>query len=346
MSNRVILGAFPPPNSRYWRIPAHSRLAGGMPFVCREKACERDLTEPLPQVICGAVYHFRTPSPGGQRISQDVMLPTFFLCQRKKMRDDVTACHAIAFDCVRPDRFILDRSVPNSNPEIEKEPIPCHLNLPLLPLSQRLGWPLAAIPLVNRRYRVLSSAPQVQPSLTVTLARVLLSAPSAELPIVRSTTRRAATDYRQSRANGRLFRRRDAHSSPSNRGSLIRDRVCHITKVSNKGRPTCVLNPLFLSRPQPSDWRHVVTLSVSRLFSAVPPVVSEARCSEVTRLQAQPLVPAPTCFTATNTQAAAKALPRHARNFRSHAERRPVFGQGGVLRSRTQRSEAPCSRNY
>ncbi len=249
MGNRATVGAFSPSNSRYWRNPAHFRPEPSSPFLRDKKPCNRTVTEPLPQVICGDVYHFRTPSPGGQRMSQDIMLPTFFLLHRADTGRDITTCNA------------------------------------------------------------------------------------------------SARDRRQPRANTRAFRQCDAHSSESCPGSLIPYGVCHTKKVSNKGRPTCVSKPLFLSLPRPLGWRPVVTQSASRLFSAVPPVASEAQCSEATRLQALPLVPVQTCFIATDTQAAAKFFPRLTRGFRSHAERRPVFGQGGVLRSRTQRSEAPCSRN-
>lgn len=249
MGNRATVGAFPPFNSRYWRNPAHFRPEQSLPFLHGKKACNRNVTEPLPQVICGDVYHFRTPSPGGQRMSQDVMLPTFFLLQRAEIGPDIAGYN------------------------------PCE-------------------------------------------------------PI-----------RRQPRATPLAFRRCDAHSSGSHLRALIRPDVWHTKKVSNKGRSICVSKPLFSSPPLPLGWRRVVTRSVSRLFSVAPRAASEVQYLVATQLPVQPSVLVQTSFIATDTPAAVKFFPRLARGFRSHAERRLVFGQGGVLRSRTQRSEAPCSRN-
>lgn len=92
MGNCATVGIFPPSISRYWRNLAHFRPASRSPFLRDEKACNRTIAASLPQVICGVVYHFRTPSPGGQRISKDVMLPTFFLRPCHNTGCDVTAC--------------------------------------------------------------------------------------------------------------------------------------------------------------------------------------------------------------------------------------------------------------
>lgn len=131
-----------------------------------------------------------------------------------------------------------------------------------------------------------------------------------------------ASNPGQPHANGRAFRRRYAYSSRSGVRSPISFGARCATQVRNTGSATCVSNPLF---------------------SALQPVAPEALHLAGTQLQVRPSVQ--TRSDATDTPAVAKTFLREARGFRSHAERRPVVGQGRVSRSRTKRSETPCSRN-
>lgn len=83
MTAPLQIGAFLLSDSRIWRNSAHSRRSSFPCLESPEKECKGSPTEALPQVICVFVYHFRTPSPGGQQVSQDVMLPAFFSTYRR-----------------------------------------------------------------------------------------------------------------------------------------------------------------------------------------------------------------------------------------------------------------------
>lgn len=238
------IGGFSPLDSRIWRNLAHSRRDTHLPFVRPDKACDRVHAASLPQVICGAVYHFRTPSPGGQQVSQDIMLPTFFF---------------VSFGLV--------------------------------------------------------------------LANI----------------RRLAFGRQQLDACKHAFRRSDAYLRAVGLERLIDLGVCHTTNASNKGRSTCVSNSQFLPQRPRSVWPRVVTQWVSRLCSGALLAASEVPFLAATPSRVPLSVPERTCFIAKQTQANANILTRVARVFQSHAERRLAPGQGGVLRFKTQRSEALCS---
>lgn len=173
-----------------------------MPFVRLHEPCKRVVAGSLPQITCDAVYHFRTPSPGGQHVSQDVMLPAFFFAPYQDVTPDVSTRHTNASVYDIGPLFLLDHTVPNSIAENEKELKPCHSNLLLLHLLQPLDWPHVAIHLVNKRCPEPSLVLRALPFSTVTLAPVPLSARLVVSRIVNS--RAAVTDRR----NAHAYRRR------------------------------------------------------------------------------------------------------------------------------------------
>ena len=79
MSGALAIGMNSPLDSRIWRILAHSRLCRFPRLERAEKECNRSHAAALPQVFCVSVYHFRTPSPGGQQSSKGVLLSAFFV---------------------------------------------------------------------------------------------------------------------------------------------------------------------------------------------------------------------------------------------------------------------------
>ncbi len=243
MTYASAIGAFLPVDSRMRRNMAYSRRSGNLPFVRAEKPCDRCSSASLPQVICGAVYHFRTPSPGGQQMSKAIMLPTFF--------------------------FVLHRW--------------------LCATGRGPSWVLQSVMCIGR---VGPSAGDQQ-------------------------------GYCKER--------------------MIDLGVCYPTRTSNKGRSKCVSNSQFSPPQQPSDLQPAVTRWVSRPFWAVPLAALALPHWAATLSRVQPWVQAPMSFTAKPIPADANSLTRRARVFQSHAKRRLAFGQGGVLRFKTPRSEALCS---
>lgn len=77
------IGANSPRSSRIWRNPAHFTRQLKTRYESGAASCECGLTAAVPQVYPVAVYHFRTPSPGGQHAFHDVMLPVFFFARSR-----------------------------------------------------------------------------------------------------------------------------------------------------------------------------------------------------------------------------------------------------------------------
>ena len=344
MSAHTIISAFPPPDSRIWRNPAHIGLVNTPVFVALQSLCKRYCTESLPQVFCGSVYHFRTPSPGGQQMSQDVVLPTSFFVFYQIVALDVTARHANASVYDRRTPLLLDHSVPNSIAEKEKDPKPCHSNLLLSHWPQPLDWPHAAIRLANRPCPAPLSVPLAQPSSMETSVPAQLSVPLAVSPSV--SCRTAATECRQLRADPVGFRRCGAHPARRVRERLIDLGVCHRTTTPKEGRSSCVSRHLSSPRLLRSALRPAATRSENKQSLAAQLAASGQQCSAATPSLAQPLAPVPTCSIATGIPAAADTFARPSRAFRSHTRRRSAYLQDGVLRSKTQTSEALCSTRF
>lgn len=245
MTAPLQIGAFLLPDSRIWRNSAHSRRSSSQRLESPEKECKAQITEALPQVICVFVYHFRTPSPGGQQVSQDVMLPAFF--------------------------------------SIYRRPSKCRM---------------------------------------AALVRARKRAPLHE------------------------FRRQ--HAQVNGCGWEPLQDVCVLSKtgLSKEGISTCISRHSPLSLPPHLGLLPAVTRLANKRLSVAPSAASDRRRWAATPLRARPSGPGQTCSIATKTPATAEPDLLRLRGAKtSHAKHRPAAGQGGVLRSKTERSEAPCSRN-
>ncbi len=324
-------GAFPLKDSRMRRNSAYFCLCEKVGLALCIAACKRDFTVAVPQFYPVTVYHFRTPSPGGQQPFHNDMLPAFFSAPCSKCFN-VSRKRVAMFQAWG---FILDQMVSNSVSDNRKEPNPCRSNLypSLLPPPSDL--PLAVTPSVNKPCPVLSLAQPAQPSLTVTRAPVPSWVPLAGSHIARS--RIAVT--KRSRTRAPLFsndREPDQHL-----------RVHSKTLRINKGTHSCLSNRSFLPQSHPLASPPAVTASESKPLSVALSAVSAQQPLAVTPLQVQPWVQARTSSTAIRTPHGADALTRLTRPVFIHtqtslcpsAQRRFAFLRPELRPT----SEAPCS---
>ena len=206
MSAARPIGAFSPLYSRIWRNPAHSRLPQFWRLDGSEKECNRVDTRALPQVICVFVYHFRTPSPGGQQISQDVVLPAFFsschrcvsriarvfamaVGQRKRAVKRFTRRSGAQSGMFSKERLKAKDVFPTARRSTERTS-KCISKLSPLPPPFVLDWPRAETRLVNKPSSAVLSAAWGR---LFWAAMPLLARPSAQVRMCCTATRIPAT---------------------------------------------------------------------------------------------------------------------------------------------------------
>lgn len=81
MSSALQLGNNSPETSRLWRNLAYILRRVSYRYACIRRVCQCRNTGSAPQKLAGSVYHFRTPSPGGQRPPfRGMLLAIFFAC--------------------------------------------------------------------------------------------------------------------------------------------------------------------------------------------------------------------------------------------------------------------------
>ncbi len=255
-------GAFSLKDSRMRRNSAYSCLRKKAGLAQCVAACKREFTVAVPQFYPVAVYHFRTPSPGGQHPFHNDMLPAFFYGPPWKCfsgsRKRVAMC--------QPRGFILNQMVSNSVAENRKEPDPCRSNSYPSLLPPLLDLPLAVTQSANRPCQVPSLAQQAQPSSMAMPGRVPLWALSAVWPIARF--RIAATKRSSAGA---------AHLS-NVRGPYRRPRVQSIRLPSDTGTHPCLSDRSPLPQSQPSVQAQTRCIATKALYGAnvltrVPPPV-------------------------------------------------------------------------
>lgn len=76
--NTVVIGAKSPSVSRVWRTLADRTQVRQFGFAESPAACNCKIMSAVPQINPVGQYHFRTPSPGGQQVSSNTLLPTSF----------------------------------------------------------------------------------------------------------------------------------------------------------------------------------------------------------------------------------------------------------------------------
>ena len=73
-----MIGAKLPPYSRIWRKLAEMPSLLKRHYAHSGQPCEAALVSSVPQNLSAGMYHFRTPSPGGQQSFSNTLLPAFF----------------------------------------------------------------------------------------------------------------------------------------------------------------------------------------------------------------------------------------------------------------------------
>ncbi len=74
----TVIGAKPPEYSRIWRNLADRPQFRKIRYAGSAGACNGGIVSAVPQNNPVGQYHFRTPSPGGQQVFPNTLLPTFF----------------------------------------------------------------------------------------------------------------------------------------------------------------------------------------------------------------------------------------------------------------------------
>ena len=330
------IGANPPQNSRMWRNPAYRGCARPTVFARFSVACQRGQAGSVPQVLTDAVYHFRTPSPGGHLPLASAQVSTIFCAD-----GECACCGSIvtcAHDAGRFDTgaFLQDRTVPNSLSSDTKELEQWHdAHLSHSPSWVPLASPHVATLSENRRFPALLSAQLEQPFLTGMSARVPLWALSAVSFTVKPSTAAATRQHhRQYCAARTRYERPRAHNNEDGRERLRHFCVGSTTSAEQKGRRSCALNysPLqpvqHLALPRAeTPWRNAPLLA--------EPLGQGQPLSQAAALSpALPLVQRATWLPVSLISATADhghCAPHD--TFRPSIKRRPASPQGGVLRA-------------
>lgn len=219
MSTASAIGTFLPANSRMWRNPAHLSEAAQLGFASVTRSCQPEITASAPPSPAGVVYHFRTPSPGGQQTPRGALLPVFF-CLTSRVcpvrggdhRRNRAQAHRLASDCLTA-RVTAPTLCPTT-----KGCDPCQSN----PLPSYAQQPLALRPaetrLANKPSSAVPSVQVPQPSPAAALSLVPPLGPRATSFTVKPIPAAAGNSLRLTRIQSIPTQ----HRSANRRGGVLR----------------------------------------------------------------------------------------------------------------------------
>jgi hypothetical protein len=205
MTGRLAIGAKSPGDSRIWRNLAHCCRSGNLGLARDSDSCNRLRAKAVPQKYSADVYHFRTPSPSGQQMSQDILLPTFFsrpvaLIYRRrhaqKNGHEPIGAHCLSRHLER----LFFSTVELRTSKHNKGTQSCLSNQSFSPLSHPSALLPAVTPLVSRPLLAVPSAASEQRLWVVTRLQVLPWVRAQTFCI--ATRTRASADTEQAATRG------------------------------------------------------------------------------------------------------------------------------------------------
>lgn len=193
-----MIGAKPPENSRIWRNSAETLGVPKQSYARGAALCDALSVRAVPQSKSVCMYHFRTPSPGGQQAFSKTLLPAFFcagtpadICPTRQFGAHLTS---------RASSRLTFAPLCLSTRKTSKGKRPWALNLSRLHALRHWALPPAVTPWANRpssavrsaRVRRLLPAAASQPASRLaqqaTFWRASSTSPTADARALQQTT--------------------------------------------------------------------------------------------------------------------------------------------------------------